>query len=170
MVGSSSTTTTAGAGGVVDLRRGVAVVVVEVVEAVDAAGGVAPAEGPDVVLERALVLEVGAAGAAPPAAAVLLVRAPVPAHGEGLAAAAAEEGPGAVPPPVVGLQGPEVLERPRPRVVHVVPATRRAAEARQPEHRRRLRAAEGVRAAPVLRPVPPHVHLRTASSACASRE
>jgi hypothetical protein len=111
------------------------------------------------VLERALVLEVGAAGAAPSAPAVLLVRAPVAAHGERLAAPAAEEGPGAVPALVVRLQGAEVLERPRTRVLHVVVATRRAAEARQAEHRRRLRAAERVRAATVLRPVPPHVHL-----------
>ena len=122
---------------------------------------VAAAERADVVLERALVLEVGAAGAAPPAAAVLLVRAPVPAHGEGLAAPAAEERPCAMPAPVVRLQGTEVLERPRPRVVHVVPAPRRATEARQPEHRRRLRATERVWAAAVLRPVPPHVHLHT---------
>jgi hypothetical protein len=64
-----------------------------------------------------------------------------------------------MPAPVVRLQGPEVLERPRPRVVHVAPAPRRAAEARQPEHCRRLRAAERVRAAAVLRSVPPHVHL-----------
>jgi hypothetical protein len=64
-----------------------------------------------------------------------------------------------VPALVVRLQRPEVLERPRPRVVHVAPAPGSAAEARQPEHRRRLRAPEGVRPAAVLRPVPPHVHL-----------
>ena len=73
-------------------------------------------EGPNVILERALVLEVGAAGAVPPAAAVLLVRAPVAAHGERLAALAAEEWLGTVPALVVRLQRPEVLERPRPRV------------------------------------------------------
>jgi hypothetical protein len=125
---------------------------------------VAASERPDVVLERALVLEVGAACASPAAAAVLLVRAPVAPHGERLAAPAAEEGPGAVPAPVVRLQGAEVLERPGPRVLHVVAAPRRAAEARQPEHRRRLRAAERVRAATVLRPVPPHVHLRVTNN------
>ena len=145
--------------GVVDLGGRVAVVVVEVVEAVDAAGGVSPAEGADVVLEGALVLEVGAAGAVPELAAVLLVGAPVAAHGEGLAALAAHEGLDAVLPAVVRLQRAEVLERPRPRVVDVVPAPRRAAVARQPQHRRRLRAPQRLRALAVLRPVAPHVHL-----------
>jgi hypothetical protein len=60
----------------------------------------------------------------------------------------------------VRLQRPEVLERPRPRVVDVVAAPRRAAVARQPEHRRRLHAAERLRALAVLRTVPPHVHLQ----------
>jgi hypothetical protein len=157
----SSHASSVGGGGVVDLGGRVAVVVVEVVEAVDAAGGVAAAERPDVVLERALVLEVGAAGAVPELAAVLLVGAPVAAHGEGLAALAAHEGLDAVLAAVVRLQRAEVLERPRPRVVDVVPAPRRAAVARQPQHRRRLRAAQRLRALAVLRPVAPHVHLQT---------
>ena len=111
------------------------------------------------VLERALVLELGAAEAVPELAAVLLVRAPVALDGQWLSAAAAAEGLGAVLALVVGLQGAEVLERPRPRVVDVVAATRRAAVARQPEHRRRLHAAQRLRALAVLRPVTPHVHL-----------
>ena len=94
----------------IDLGGGVVVVVV--VEAVDAVGGVAVAEGLDVVFEGALVLEVGAAGAVPELAAVLLVGAPVAAHGEGLAALAAHEGLDAVLALVVSLEGPEVLERP----------------------------------------------------------
>jgi hypothetical protein len=44
-------------------------------------------------------------------------------------------------------------------VVDVVPAPRRAAVARQPEHRRWLRPAQGLGPLPVLRPVTPHVHL-----------
>jgi hypothetical protein len=44
-------------------------------------------------------------------------------------------------------------------VVDVVPAAGGAAVARQPEHRRRLRPAEGLGTLAVLRPVTPHVHL-----------
>jgi len=122
-------------------------------------GEVAAAEGPDVVVEGALVLEVGAAGAEPPLAAVLLVRAPVALDGEGLGAAAAAEGLGAVLALVVRLQGAEVLERPRARVRHVVLAPRRAAVARQLQQRQRLRPLERLRALAVLAPVAPHVHL-----------
>jgi hypothetical protein len=51
-------------------------------------------------------------------------------------------------------------------VVDVVAAPRRAAVARQPEHRRRLRPAQRRRpASPVLRPVPPHVHLHSPRNA-----
>lgn len=94
---------------VIDLGGGFIVVGEDVVEAVDAAGGVAAAERPDVVLEGALVLEVGAAGAVPELAAVLLVGAPVAAHGERLAAFPAHEGLDPVLPLVVCLQRPEVL-------------------------------------------------------------
>jgi hypothetical protein len=130
-------------------------------------GRVSAAEGADVVLERALVLEVGAADAEPELAAVLLVRAPVPAHGEPLPAAPARVGPRAVLAPVVRLQRAEVLERPRARVLDVVAAPLRAAVAGQAHQRRRRRrrahrdrAAQGLRALAVLRPVAPHVHLQ----------
>ena len=141
------------------------VVVLYMVEASDLAGGVVDgavvgAERAGVVVEGALVLEVGPAGAEPSLAAVLLVRAPVALDGEGLGAAAAAEGLGAVLALVVRLQGAEVLERPRPRVPHVVLAPRRAAVARQLQHRQRLRALERLRALPVLAPVAPHVHLQ----------
>ena len=147
-----------GGNGVVNLGGRVAVVVVEV-EAVDAAGRVTATESADVVLEGALVLEVGAAGAEPALAAVLLVRAPVALDGEGLGAAAAAEGPGAVLALVVRLQSAEVLERPRARVGHAVPAPGGAAVARQLQQRQRLRALERLRALAVLAPVAPHVHL-----------
>jgi hypothetical protein len=126
---------------------------------------VAAAEGADVVLERPFVLEVGAADAEPELAAVLLVRAPVPTHGEPLAAAPARVRPRAVLAPVVRLQRAEILERPRPRVLDVVPAAFRAAVARQPHQRRRRSrahrdgAAQGLRPLAVLRTVAPHVHL-----------
>jgi hypothetical protein len=45
-------------------------------------------------------------------------------------------------------------------VVDVVPAPRRAAVARQPQHRRRLRPPQRLRPLPVLRPMPPHMHLQ----------
>ena len=122
-------------------------------------GEVLAAEGPDVVVEGALVLEVGAAGAEPALAAVLLVRAPVTLDGEGLGAAAAAEGPGAVLALVVRLQGAEVLEWPRARVGHVVPAPGGAAVARQLQQRHRLRALERLRALAVLPAMAPHVHL-----------
>ena len=101
----------------------------------------AAAEGLDVVLERPLVLEVGAAEAVPYLAAVLLVRAPVALHGERLGALAAHERLAAVLPLVVRLKGPEILQGPRARVLDVVLAPRCAAVARQPQHRRRLRAS-----------------------------
>ena len=125
-------------------------------------GEVAAAEGADVVVEGALVLEVGAAGAEPALAAVLLVRAPVALDGEGLAAAAAAEALVAVLALVVRLQRAEVLERARARVRHAVAAPGRAAVARQLEQRqrRRLRALERLRALPVLAAVAPHVHLQ----------
>jgi hypothetical protein len=148
---------------VLDVGDGAVVVVVKAVGAGEVAAegaAVAVAEGARVVLERALVLELGAAEAVPEPAAVLLVRAPVALHGERLAALAAQEGLQPVLALVVRLQRPEVLERPRPRVVDVVAAPRRAAVARQPEHRRRLHAAEGLRALAVLRTVAPHVHLQ----------
>ena len=77
------------------LQVGVVVVVVVLLlvvldgDGLDDVRRVPAAEGADVVLERPLVLEVGAADAEPELAAVLLVRAPVAAHGEPLAAAAA---------------------------------------------------------------------------------
>ena len=113
------------------------------------------------VVEGSLVLEVGAAGAEPALAAVLLVRAPVALDGERLAAAAAAEVLVAVLALVVRLQGAEVLERARARVRHVVAAPGRAAVARQLQQRqrRRLRALERLRALAVLAPVAPHVHL-----------
>jgi hypothetical protein len=127
-------------------------------------GAVAVAEGARVVLERALVLELGAAEAVPEPAAVLLVRAPVALDGEGLAAAAAEERLEPVLALVVRLQRAEVLERLGARVVDVVPAPRRAAVARQPQHRRRLDAAQRFGALAVLRAVTPHVHLHPSPS------
>ena len=155
---------------VLDLGDGALVIVVK--PAVATGGAVAPegpvsvSEGPGVVLEGALVLELGAAEAVPELAAVLLVRAPVALDGEGLAAAAAAEGLEAVLALVVRLQGAEVLERLGARVVDVVAAPRRTAVARQPEHRRRLDAAQRLRALPVLRPVAPHMHLHV-EHACA---
>eukprot|EP00252_Welwitschia_mirabilis_P025804 TRINITY_DN8210_c0_g1_i1.p2 TRINITY_DN8210_c0_g1~~TRINITY_DN8210_c0_g1_i1.p2 ORF type:complete len:181 (-),score=12.74 TRINITY_DN8210_c0_g1_i1:582-1124(-) len=121
--------------------------------------GVAIAEGADVVFERPLVLEIGAARAEPELSAVLLVGSPVASHGEGLAALAAREGFGSVLSLVMRLQSPEILERPRTRMVDVVAAARRAAVARQPENRRRFGPSERVRTLPVLRAMPPHMHL-----------
>lgn len=92
----------------------------------------AEAEGGDVVLERPLVLEVGAADTEPELAAVLLVGSPVSPHGEGLLAVAAREGLGSVLALVVSLQCSEVLQRPRPRMRYVVPTPFCAAVAWHP--------------------------------------
>lgn len=89
-------------------------------------------EGLDVVLERALVFEVRATKTIPNLPAILLVRSPIAFHGEGLAAFSTCEGLDAVLSLVMCLEGAKVLERPRPRVVDVVFASRRAAVARQP--------------------------------------
>jgi hypothetical protein len=128
---------------------------------VHAHGSVAVAEGADVVLEGALVLEVRAADAEPELPTVLLVRAPVAAHRERLAALAALEGLDAVLALVVRLQRAEVLEGFGARVVDVVAAPGRAAVARQTQHGRRLRPPQRLRPFPVLRSMAPHVHLPT---------
>ena len=139
----------------IDVGHRAVIIVVESSATAGAGAGaddeaVAMAEGAGVVLERALVLELGAAEAVPEPAAVLLVRAPVALDGEGLAAAAAEEGLEPVLALVVRLQRAEVLERLGARVVDVVAAPRRAAVARQPQHRRRLDAPQRLRALAVL--------------------
>ena len=72
----------------------------------------AAAEGSHVVLERSLVLEVGAADAEPQLPTVLLVGAPVTAHCECLTAPTARERPHSVLALVMRLQCPKVLERP----------------------------------------------------------
>jgi hypothetical protein len=141
------------------LGDGALVVVLEPVD-IAAECAMSVPEGAGVVLERALVLELGSAEAVPELAAVLLVGAPVALDGEGLAALAAQEGLEPVFALVVRLQRAEVLERPRARVVDVVAAARRAAVARQPQHRRRLHAPQRLGTLPVLRTVPPHVHLQ----------
>lgn len=131
---------------------------------IHAMGRMAVPEGANVVFQRPFVFEVGAADAKPELAAVLLVGPPVAAHGERLAALAAHEGLDAVLPLVMRLQGAEVFQWLRARVVNVVAASRSAAVARQAQHGRRLRSSERFRTLPVLRSVPPHVHLRPCTS------
>lgn len=75
----------------------------------------------------------------PEFAAILLVGAPVASDGEGLGALVACEGLGSVFALVVRLEGAEVLERPRSRVVDVVLAPHHAAVARQFAHRNIIR-------------------------------
>ena len=113
-------------------------------------------EGPDVVLEGALVLEVGAAEAEPASAAVFLVRAPIALDGQALAALAASEPLGSVLSLVVGLQGPEVLQGLGPRVRYVILAPFFAAVAWHTHHGSRLRPLQRVRTPAVLRSVAPH--------------
>lgn len=105
---------------------------VVVVKVVKAEGAVAASKGLDVILERALVFEVRATKTIPNLAAVLLVRSPIAFHGESFAAFSTGEGLDAMLSFVMRLEGAKVLERPRPRVVDVVFAPRRAAIARQP--------------------------------------
>lgn len=93
-------------------------------------------ETPDVVLERPLVLKIRTADAEPELAAVLLVRPPVSPHRKRLAAFPAPEGLCAMLPLVMRLKSPEVLERPRPRVIYVVPTALGAAVARKTEYGR----------------------------------
>lgn len=81
------------------------------------------------------MLEIGAAGAVPELAAVLLVSAPVSLDGEGFAAGfTADKGLGAVLALVVGLKSAEVLERLGAGVVDVVLAALGAAVAREAQH------------------------------------
>ena len=132
------------------------------IKPVDPIGGVTGPEGLDVVLERPLVLEIGAAGAVPELPAVLLVRPPVAFDGEALGALPAGEGLRAVLALVVRLEGSEVLERLRARVVDVVLAPLRAAVARQPQHCRGLSPFQRVWPFSELGSVSPHVHLLNA--------
>lgn len=104
----------------------------EPIDPATAVRGVVATKGLDMVLEGALVLEIGATDAVPKLATILLVRSPVPAHGERLTALAAHEGLEAMLALVVCLQGSEVLQRLGPRVVDVVAAPRCAAVARKP--------------------------------------
>lgn len=128
-------------------------------EPVNAICGVAASKGLDVVLERPLVLEVGPANAVPELPAVLLMSPPVAPDRERLATLAAHERLDTMLALVVRLQCPEVLERLCPWVVNVVPATRRAAVAGKPEHACWLCASQRLGAFPVLRSMPPHMHL-----------
>lgn len=106
------------------------------------------------ILQRTLVLEVGATDAEPQLPAILLVGAPISAHGERFPAAPASEWASPVLALVVGLKGSEVLERTRAWVADVVLATFGAAIAWKPHHGRRsyLRrcAAERIGASSVL--------------------
>ena len=98
-------------------------------------------KGFDVVLQRSLVLEVGATDAVPQFSTVLFMGSPISFHCEGLSALPAHERLDAVLPFVVSLEGPEVLQWLRSWMVYVVPAARRAAVARKPQHGRRLDAS-----------------------------
>lgn len=111
---------------------------VVVFKVVEAKGAMASSKGLDVVLEGALVFEVGATETVPNLPAVLLVGSPVAFHSKGFAAFSAGEGLDAVLSLVMCLEGAEVLERPRPRVIDVVLAAWGAAVARQPQHCRWL--------------------------------
>ena len=62
------------------------------------------------ILQRSLVLEVGAADAVPQFATVLLVGSPISLHRKGLTALAAHEGLDSMLPFIVSLEGPEVLQ------------------------------------------------------------
>lgn len=108
------------------------------------------AKGLDVVLEGALVLEVGATDAIPKLATVLLMGSPVTADSEGLATLSAGEGLQAVLALVVSLEGSKVLERLGSWVVYVVATPRRAAVARQPQHPRWLSPPQRLWPLPVL--------------------
>lgn len=87
-------------------------VIILLIKTVNSISGMAIAKGVDVVLERPLVLEIGAARAVPELAAVLLVGSPVASDGEGLAAFPAHEGLDPMLPLVMCLESSEVLERP----------------------------------------------------------
>ena len=67
-------------------------------------------EGPNVVFEGSLVLEIRAASAIPKLAAVLLMGSPIPFDCKCFAAFPTHEGLDAVLPLEVGLEGPEVLQ------------------------------------------------------------
>ena len=93
-----------------DLRRRLVLLLLLLLGTVDSIGCMAMAERLNVVLEGPLVLEIRPTSAVPQLPAVLLVGSPVPSHRERLAALAARERLDPVPPLVVGLESPEVLE------------------------------------------------------------
>lgn len=113
------------------------ILIVVVVARFEPMGRMSVAESADMVLERPLVLEIGPADAEPELPTVLLVGAPVSSNRKGLPALVAHERLGAVLALVVSLEGAEVLERLRPRVVDVVLAALSAAVAWHSKHGRR---------------------------------
>lgn len=118
------------------------------------------AKSANVVLERALVLEIRATKAEPTLATVLLVGAPVTLDGKGLATLAASEGLESVLALVVCLEGPKVLQWLSLWVVYVVLASFLAAVAWHAQYCPWLRPFQRVWSFAVLRSMPPHVHLK----------
>ena len=91
-----------------------------IIEAISIKSIVAAAKGLNMVLERPLVLEIGTTNTVPNLATIFLMSPPVALDRKGFAALSTHEGLDAVLALVVSLEGAEVLERPRPRVVNVV--------------------------------------------------
>lgn len=116
-----------------DFRSGVVLLLVsETVDPANTVGGMVVTEGLDMVLERALVLEIRATNAIPKLSTILLMSSPVPSHGERLTAFAAREWLEPMLALVMCLESSKVFEWLGSRVVDVIAAPWRAAVARQP--------------------------------------
>lgn len=77
-------------------------------------------EGPNVILEGSLVLEVGPTSTIPKLATILLMGSPVPFDCKGFSTFPTHEGLGAMLSLEVGLEGPKVLQGLCSWVVNVV--------------------------------------------------
>lgn len=90
------------------------------------------AEGPDMILERAFVLEVRSTCTEPKLSTVLLVGSPVPSHSKLFATLSAHEWLHAMLALVMGLKGAEILQWLCTRMIYVILAPLSTAIAWQP--------------------------------------
>ena len=118
------------------------------------------AEGPDMILERAFVLEVRSTCTEPKLSTVLLVGSPVPSHSKLFATLSAHEWLHAMLALVMGLKGAEILQWLCTRMIYVILAPLSTAIAWQPQHCCGLCSSQRLRTFSILRSMPPHMHLR----------
>ena len=117
------------------------------------------AKGLDMVFKGSLVLKIRATNAIPKLPTILLMSPPIPSNSKGFPTLPTHERLDPMLAFVVSLKGSEVLQGLGSWMVDVVAAPWRAAIAWQPKHPCWLCASQWFWPSPVLRAMPPHVHL-----------